>query len=62
MGLGFLHHPALNEFALLTGIAAVHYAVGFLHKAFDDVELLFVGFVVYKLYSEALGYHRQAAE
>ena len=35
-----LHHPTLDEFTLLTGITAVHDAVGLLIKILDDLELL----------------------
>ena len=61
-GFGLLHHPALDELALLAGIAAVDDAVGGLHEALDDVELLLVALVGDELDAEARRYHGQRAE
>ena len=43
---GELHHPPLDEFALLPGIATVHDAVGLLIEIFDDLELSFDTWIV----------------
>ena len=42
-----MHDPPLDEFALLSGIAAVDNAFGLFHEAFDDVELFFDTFVLF---------------
>ena len=54
-----LHHPALDEFTLLPGIAAVDDAVGGLHEFLDDGELLLDALVVLQLDAETGRNHRQ---
>ena len=61
-GACLLHHPALNEFSFLPGIAAVHDAVGGLHQAFDDGKLLLDAVVVNELDAESRRQHRQRAQ
>ena len=61
-GFGLLHHPARDELALLAGIAAVDDAVGGLHEALDDVELLLVALVGDELDAETGRYHGQRRE
>ena len=58
----FLHHPALNQFALLPGIAAVDDHFGVLHQRFDDFELLFVSRVTNQFDAEAGRNHRQRSK
>lgn len=59
MCLCLLHHPPLDEFTLLTGVAAVHDTVGSLHQLLDDGELFFYTFVFNELDAEPLGNHGQ---
>ena len=61
-GSSLLHHPALDELALLSGIAAVDNHVGMLHEVLDDAELLADAVVVDKLDTEAGGHHRQGSQ
>ena len=61
-GAGLLHHPALDELALLPGIAAVDDEVGGLHQPLDDAELPLVGGVVDEPDAEAGWYHGQAVQ
>ena len=61
-GAGFLHHPALDELALLAGIPAVDDAVGLLHQLFDDVELFGDGGTIDELDAETGRNHGQAAQ
>ena len=59
---GFLHHPALNQFTLLTGIAAVYYLVALLNQPLYDLELSLDALLRYHLYRELRGNHRQRAQ
>ena len=54
-----LHDPALDEFTLLSGVAAVDDAVGFLHEVLNDGELFLDALVVDELDAKALRYHGQ---
>ena len=54
-----LHHPPLDKFPFLPGIAAVDNHVRGLHQALDDAELLLVCGIVYQLDAKARGNHRQ---
>ena len=55
---GLLHHPPLDELTLLSRVTAVHDALGLLHQAFDNRELLLDAVVVNQLDAETLGNHR----
>jgi len=61
-GGSLLHHPALDELALLTGIAAVDDEFGVLHEVLDDGELTSDAVVVDELDAESRGYHRQGGQ
>ena len=56
-GLGLLHHPSLDEFSLLSGVATVYNTIGFLHQALDNLKLLLDTLIVYQLNAKTLGYH-----
>ena len=60
--LGHLHHPALDELALLSGITAVDNLVGVVVKAADGVKLFLYAAVGDELQPEAAGNHRQGGE
>ena len=57
-----LHDPALYEFALLPGIAAVDDAVGAVDELLDNAELPLLRRTVNKAYAEAFGHHGQLPE
>ena len=59
-GTGFLHHPSLYEFSLLSGVTAVDDTLGFGKELFDDVELFFDAF--FESDAESLGHHRECGE
>ncbi len=52
----------MDEFALLPGIAAVHYAFCLAHESLYDVELLLHTLVVFEAYAEACGHHGELPE
>ena len=58
----FLHHPALNQFTLLAGVATVNDAVGLLHEPFDDGKLLLDAVVVDEFDAEARRQHRKRTQ
>ena len=57
-----LHHPALDEFSLLSGITAVDDAVSLLHESLDDGKLLLDARLVDELDAETFRYHRQRSQ
>ena len=61
-GTGFLHHPALDEFSLLSGISAVHDFLGGLHEPLYDAELLLYALVGLQFDAEAGRYHGQLSQ
>ena len=61
-GLCLQHHPALYEFTLLSGIAAVDYLGGLAHKLLDGAELMFHPLVGLQFDAEARWYHGQASQ
>ena len=61
-GFGFLHHPPLDEFSLLSRVAAVHDAVGRLHEPFDGGKLLADALVVDEFDAKPLRNHGQGTE
>ena len=58
----FLHHPALDEFSLLSGITTVHNTIGSLHQFLDDGKLFLDTVIVNQFDAEALGHHRQLCQ
>ena len=59
LSLRLLHHPALDELTLLSGVTTVDNALGLLHQTFDDGELLLDALVVNEFDAEALRNHGQ---
>ena len=59
---GLLHNPALDEFTLLPGIAAVDYTVGGLHKTLDNCELALYALLVLQADAETGGDHGQLGQ
>ena len=55
-----LHHPTLNEFTFLAGIAAVDDAIGFSEQIADHPELFF--HPLFQADAEAFRYHRQCRQ
>ena len=57
-----LHHPSLDEFAFLPGIAAVHDVFGPRHQPLDDGKLALHTLVVLQANAKALRYHGQLTQ
>ena len=60
--MGFLHHPALDELTLLSGITAVYHLGRLGDERFYDFELPLDARRIYQLDAEWLGNHRQCRE
>ena len=61
-GLCLLHHPALDEFTFLAGVAAVDDAIGLLHQFFNHGKLPAYALVVDQFDAKPRGQHGQRAE
>ena len=59
---GLLHHPALYQFSLLTGITAVYNHIGMLHEVLYRMELALVCGITNQLNAETGRYHGQASQ
>ena len=62
LGTSQLHHPALYQFTLLSGITAVYYGVGILHQRCYHLELVLHALVLLQAYAEAGRYHGQGTQ
>ena len=60
--MGFVHHPALDEFSFLPGIPAVYYDFGFVEQAFYDLELFLDSRVIDHLGFKLFGKHGQVVQ
>ena len=62
LGTCQLHHPALYQFTLLSGITAVNDGVGILHQRCNHLELVFHTLVLLQAYAKAGRYHGQGTQ